>query len=132
MIYYLFFGWFKFFADDSDHYYETLSTLYNKRHSTQLIERTSSRRNSGRQDPLNTSQRNRQHSASAHVLGSANAPNFTDSYDSFDTDNEEHFEPDNEHLKTVICLKTVIVFACKINYEFFFCRPKIVALKFAM
>ncbi|KAH8302565.1 hypothetical protein KR044_008282, partial [Drosophila immigrans] len=64
--------------DDSDHYYETLSPLGNKRHSTQL-------------DATRVSQRrSKQHSASARELGQLTIN--SDDYDSFETDSDEHAE----------------------------------------
>ncbi|KAH8234757.1 hypothetical protein KR032_002793 [Drosophila birchii] len=78
--------------DDSDHYYETLSPLGNKRHLTQLMRphqdvvRTSGIRSSQR--------RSKNHSASAHALGEHVI--ISDDYDSFETDSDDlgEGEPD--------------------------------------
>ncbi|KAH8384472.1 hypothetical protein KR200_009387 [Drosophila serrata] len=80
--------------DDSDHYYETLSPLGNKRHSTQLLRphqdviRTSGIRSSQR--------RSKNHSASAHALGEHVV--ISDDYDSFETDSDDpgEGEPDQQ------------------------------------
>ncbi|KAH8343314.1 hypothetical protein KR059_008103 [Drosophila kikkawai] len=80
--------------DDSDHYYETLSPLGNKRHSTQLMRpnqevvRTSGIRASQR--------RSKNHSGSAHALGEHVV--ISDDYDSFETDSDDpgEGEPDQQ------------------------------------
>ncbi|XP_067644169.1 rho guanine nucleotide exchange factor 19 isoform X2 [Eurosta solidaginis] len=80
------------FLDDSDHYYETLSPLGNKRHSTLPVQRTNSNHKHNQDLPhfaKNGSPRSKQYSASMHGLGTLIT---SDDYDSFDTDTDDIYE----------------------------------------
>ncbi|XP_017128375.1 ephexin-1 isoform X2 [Drosophila elegans] len=78
------------FVDDSDHYYETLSPLGNKRHSTQLVRDSQDAVRSG--GVRASHRRSKNHSASAHTLGEHVV--ISDDYDSFETDSDDHGEGD--------------------------------------